>query len=213
MAAAVLASLIGCGNTYRPVVSAFNPVGPAGQPTKYAVVISTPAPASPGLVTFVDFSGDTVLITANIGVDPYYLVLNSGGNTGYTLNTDKTLTSFDISTQLLRARTFFRARCSIITASFPLSISPEGAYTYITAARAQLHRRVPALPAQASSRSTPSTRPSPPSTLPASPMLRASTPSTRPTTAATVRSPPSRPPATPSIPPRFPSAKIPSTVS
>jgi len=34
--------LAGCGNQYRPVVSAINPVGPAGQPTKYAVAISNP---------------------------------------------------------------------------------------------------------------------------------------------------------------------------
>jgi hypothetical protein len=34
------ALLTGCGNQYRPVVSAISPVGPAGQPTKYAVAIS-----------------------------------------------------------------------------------------------------------------------------------------------------------------------------
>lgn len=127
----MLASLIGCGNTYRPVVSAFNPVGPAGQPTKYAVVISTPGPTSPGLVTLVDFSGDTVLVTANIGVDPYYLVLNSGGNTGYTLNTDKTLTSFDISTSL-QSKDILQSTLLDNHGVLPLSISPEGAFTYIT---------------------------------------------------------------------------------
>jgi len=37
--AATLA-MYGCGNQYRPVVSAINPVGPAGQPTKYAVAVS-----------------------------------------------------------------------------------------------------------------------------------------------------------------------------
>ena len=31
---------------------------------------------------------------------PYYLMLNAAGNTGYTLNRDETLTSFDISTSL-----------------------------------------------------------------------------------------------------------------
>ena len=78
LVAAASASLIGCGNTYRPVVTAINPVGPAGQPTKYAVAISSTGPSTPGLATFVDFSGDTVLITANIGVDPYYLALDAG---------------------------------------------------------------------------------------------------------------------------------------
>ena len=56
-----MASVIGCGNTYRPVVSAINPVGPAAQPQKFAVAISTTGATAPGLVTFVDFSGDTVL--------------------------------------------------------------------------------------------------------------------------------------------------------
>jgi hypothetical protein len=75
----------GCGNNYRPVITAINPVGPASQPTKYAVAISDPNLGDPngtlpGLVTFVDFSGDTVLITANVGVKPYYLILGSGGD-------------------------------------------------------------------------------------------------------------------------------------
>src|SRR6185437_3797254 len=104
LAAATSASLIGCGNTYRPVVTAINPVGPAGQPTKYAVAISSTGPTTPGLVTFVDFSGDTVLITASIGVDPYYLAVSSDGTTGYTLNRDTTVNSFDISPSLLSSK-------------------------------------------------------------------------------------------------------------
>jgi len=99
-AAVSLGSLVGCGNTYRPVVTSINPVGPAAQPQRFAVVISSPAPNLPGLVTIVDFSGDSVLVTASIGVDPYFLMLNASGNTGYTLNNDKTMTSFDISTAL-----------------------------------------------------------------------------------------------------------------
>ena len=61
----------GCGNQYRPVVSAINPVGPAGQPTKYAVALSNPSTypnnVVTGLVTFVDVSGDTVLSTPSLG--------------------------------------------------------------------------------------------------------------------------------------------------
>ena len=132
LAAAVLASLTGCGNTYRPVVSAINPVGPAAQPQKFAVAISstgTPANPTPGLVTFVDFSGDTVLITANIGVDPYYLVLNSGGNTGYSLNSDHTLTTFDIDTSLLQSNIL---QTTLLPGANPVSIFPEGANTYVT---------------------------------------------------------------------------------
>jgi YVTN family beta-propeller protein len=119
VAAISLGALSGCGNTFRPVVTSINPVGPAAQPQRFAVVISDPAlglPNStlPGIVTIVDFSGDTVLITANVGVHPYYLILNSSptstGNTGYVLNRDQaseenpsgnqTMSSFDVSTTL-----------------------------------------------------------------------------------------------------------------
>ena len=97
--AASLAMIAGCGNTYRPVETAIAVVGPAAQPPKYAMVVSSPGPNSNGLVTMVDFSGDTVLSTAELGVNPYYFALNTNGSTGgYTLNSDKTVTSFEIST-------------------------------------------------------------------------------------------------------------------
>jgi DNA-binding beta-propeller fold protein YncE len=132
LAAAALTSAIGCGNTYRPVVSAINPVGPAAQPQKFAVAISTTgttARPTPGLATFVDFSGDTVLITVNIGVNPYYLILNSGGTTAYTLNSDHTLTSFDINTSLLQSDVL---QTTLLPNANPVSIFPEGANTYVT---------------------------------------------------------------------------------
>ena len=84
------AALSGCGNTYRPVVTAISPVGPAGQPTKYAIAISSASSTSNGLVTTVDFSGDTVLNTTLIGLNPYYFILGNSGSTGFTLNSDGT---------------------------------------------------------------------------------------------------------------------------
>jgi len=132
LAASVIASIAGCGNNYRPVVTAINPVGPAAQPEKFAVAISstgTVANPTPGLVTFVDFSGDTILITANVGVDPYYLILNSGGSTGYTLNSDRTLTSFPISTSLLTSQIL---QTTLPPFACPLALFPAGTSTYIT---------------------------------------------------------------------------------
>src|SRR5581483_10890984 len=85
-AAALSVLVAGCGNQYRPVVSAINPVGPAGQPAKYAVAISSPSASSPGLLTFVDFSGDTVLTTPQILSNPNYLALAPGGSQGYVIN-------------------------------------------------------------------------------------------------------------------------------
>jgi DNA-binding beta-propeller fold protein YncE len=130
-AAAVLTFVAGCGNNYRPVVSAINPVGPAAQPEKFAVVISAPSATALGLVTFVDFSGDTVLITANVGVNPYYLFLNSVGTFGYTLNGDGTLTSFAISTALLSSQIL---QTTLLNSNgvLPASIFPQGTFTYVT---------------------------------------------------------------------------------
>jgi YVTN family beta-propeller protein len=128
LVAAVSASLIGCGNTYRPVVTAINPVGPASQPTKYAVAISSTGATTPGLATFVDFSGDTVLITASIGVAPYYLAVSSDGTTGYTLNGDSTVNSFDISPSLLSSQV---NQTTLLSGASPVSIFPAGTSTYI----------------------------------------------------------------------------------
>lgn len=142
LAAVSLGAIAGCGNTYRPVVTSINPVGPAAQPTRYAVVISDPAlglPNStlPGIVTIVDFSGDTVLITANIGVHPYYFILNAntagstaGGNTGYTLNQDGTMSSFDISTTL---QTRDVVLTSLLSGSNPNTIYSDVTALFVTA--------------------------------------------------------------------------------
>jgi YVTN family beta-propeller protein len=140
--AAVLASLTGCGNTYRPVVTAINPVGPAAQPQKYAVAVSNPGSGLPGLVTIVDFSGDTVLITANVGVAPYYFILDAGGTTGYTLNGDGTVTSFDVSNQL---QTRDVIQTTLLSGAAPNSIFPDAASTFITETYAGKPGAVPAV--------------------------------------------------------------------
>lgn len=89
--------LSGCGNTYRPVVSAINPVGPASQPFKYAAAVSSPSATSPGLVTFVDFSGDTVISTPSIVTNPSYFAQTNSGNQGYAINATGSLDSFALS--------------------------------------------------------------------------------------------------------------------
>lgn len=100
---AAVVSLTGCGNQYRPVVSAIGPVGPAGQPTKYAVAVSNPCPTvtptcgSLGLLTIVDFGGDTVLSTPNILTNPSYFMLSSRGSQGYVINTQGSLDTFPLS--------------------------------------------------------------------------------------------------------------------
>ena len=99
--ALVAAALIaGCGNAYRPVVTPINPSGPPSQPTSYAVTVSAPASTSPGIATIIDYSGDTVMAVAPIGPGPSTFVMDSLGSTGYTLNSDGTLTNFPISSSL-----------------------------------------------------------------------------------------------------------------
>ena len=133
MAAAALASVLvpvaGCGNTYRPVVTAINPVGPAAQPQKYAVAVAaSPNPGTPGLMTLVDFSGDTILVTPEVGVAPYYLQLDSAGFTGYTFNGDGTLTSFDVSTSL---QTQNVVQTTLLPGASPVSLLSQGGSIYI----------------------------------------------------------------------------------
>jgi hypothetical protein len=93
----LIATLAGCGAQYRPVVSAINPVGPAGQPTKYAIAVSSPSSTSLGLVTSIDFSGDTILSTPQILANPSYFVLNSSGQQGYVINAQGSLNTFGLA--------------------------------------------------------------------------------------------------------------------
>ena len=126
--ASTILLIAGCGNTYRPVVTAINPVGPAAQPGKFAVVISSNGSAAPGLVTLVDFSGDTILDTTAIGINPYYLLVNNGGNTGYTLNGDGTLNSFAVSPGLRRNDVL---ESTLLPGANPAAIYDQGVSLYI----------------------------------------------------------------------------------
>ena len=176
------AAMAGCGNTYRPVLATIGAVGPAGQPTKYAIAVSSPSQTSVsgqtvfigawnagatyainqsvsfqgvqyvslkngnlnenpvtstgfwvqlanGLMTMVDFSGDTTLVTAILGVNPYYLALNGSGTNGYTLNSDKTVTSFDISPQLISSQVL---ESTLPPGTNPASLLATTTATYIS---------------------------------------------------------------------------------
>lgn len=146
LAALAFAPVLGCGNQYRPVVTAISPVGPAIQPTKYAVAISQPGATSGGLMTMVDFSGDTNLVNVNVGPNPYYLNLASGGGTGYTLNGDGTLSSFAISTALQTSNV---QTTTLLPGAAPSSIFSNTTYLYLTepgrSAVAQLQNAPPSL--------------------------------------------------------------------
>lgn len=93
-AAAVVA---GCGSAYRPVVTPINPTGPAAQPFSYAIVVSSPSVSAPGVASVIDYAGDTLMVQAPIGPNPFAFTLDSAGSMGYSVNSDKTLTNFIVS--------------------------------------------------------------------------------------------------------------------
>lgn len=100
-AALVAAVLIaGCGNNYRPVVTPVNGSGPAAQVTSYAVVVSDTGAGSPGVATIINYSGDSVMAEAPIGIEPTAFTIDEVAGTGYTYNSDHTITNFPISTTL-----------------------------------------------------------------------------------------------------------------
>ncbi len=111
-----LAGVAGCGNQYRPVVTPVAPTGPAPQPTSYVVAFSqpgltqqtgapSPCPGTPytqqGVVTLVDFSGDSVMALATIGsTGPLTFALDATGSTAYSTNCDGTVSTVPISATL-----------------------------------------------------------------------------------------------------------------
>jgi len=97
---AAAALVAGCGNNYRPVVTPVTPSGPAPQPQSLAVVVTAPSPTTPGIATVIDYAGDSVLAQANIGPGPTSFTLDETGTSGYTINSDGTLTNIPVSSAL-----------------------------------------------------------------------------------------------------------------
>ena len=110
-----LAGVSGCGNQYRPVVTPIAPTGPAPQPTSFVVAFSqpglvqqtgttNPCPGTPynqpGVVTLIDFSGDSVMALATLGTGPLAFALDSTGSTAYSTNCDGTVSTVPLSTSL-----------------------------------------------------------------------------------------------------------------
>jgi len=117
---AAVALVAGCGSQYRPVVTPINPSGPAAQPSSLAVVVSAPSPTTAGIATVIDYSGDTVMATAPIGPGPTNFTIDESGSTGYTVNTDGTLTNFPV-TKDLQAK-------SVLYTTLPTAAQPVGLF-------------------------------------------------------------------------------------
>jgi YVTN family beta-propeller protein len=97
---AAVALVAGCGGQYKPVVTSIGTSGPAAQPSSLAVTVSVPSSTADGIATIIDYSGDTVMASASIGPNPTNFTIDESGSTGYTFNSDHTLTNFPVSTSL-----------------------------------------------------------------------------------------------------------------
>ena len=93
-------SIAGCGAGYRPVVTPITPTGPASQPASNVFVISVPSPTSQGIGTVINYSGDTVMATAPVGPSPVTFSLDETGTTGYSFNSDRTVSNLPVTNQL-----------------------------------------------------------------------------------------------------------------
>jgi YVTN family beta-propeller protein len=100
LALVTAASIAGCGAGYRPVVTPINPSGPASQPASNVFLISAPSPSSPGVATVANYSGDTVMATAPVGTGPITFTLDETGSTGYSYNSDGTVSNLPVTNQL-----------------------------------------------------------------------------------------------------------------
>ncbi len=126
-AAVVAASIVaGCGSTYRPVVTPINPSGPAQQPQSLVAVVSSSSPSSPGIATIIDYAGDTVMAEAQIGPGPVEFSVDESGSTGYTVDSDGTLTNFTVSTTLRTDPTHVTFSTLPATAEPVALFSPSG---------------------------------------------------------------------------------------
>ena len=117
---AVLA-LGGCATQYRPVVAAINPVGPAGQPEKFAFAASNPngsntAGTLNGLLTVVDVAGDTILATPSIIPNPTYFAELTSGTEAFAVNLQNSLDAIPLGNP-----------ATLITSSIVQTTLPTGA--------------------------------------------------------------------------------------
>jgi YVTN family beta-propeller protein len=139
--AAVLVA--GCGAGYRPVVTPINPSGPAAQPTSLAVVISEPSPTAPGIATIVDYSGDTIMAQSPIGVGPLAFTVDEPGSTGYTVNSDGTVTNFAAAATLQQKNVTFT---TLPSTAQPVGVFSPSAGLWMTDLNGNLDKPCPTNP-------------------------------------------------------------------
>lgn len=100
----MLVVVCGCGSVYRPVVTPINPTGPPPQPAVAVAVVSqqnapgeAPLPTTVGVATIIDFAGDSIMAQGYVGPGPAAMAMAQSGSTGYSINSDHTLSTFPVS--------------------------------------------------------------------------------------------------------------------
>jgi DNA-binding beta-propeller fold protein YncE len=115
------ALVAGCGNNYRPVVTPVNPSGPAAQVTSYVAVVSAPSPTADGIATIIDYSGDSEMAKSSIGLGPTAFTVDASGNSGFTINSNHTLTLFPFSKSLQKK--------DVVYGTLPSSADPVNVFS------------------------------------------------------------------------------------
>ena len=110
------------------MVSAINPVGPATQPTVYAVALSDPGNGGNGLVTVVDVFGDTIIANAYVAPSPAYLAVDPNGQS-YVLHSNSVLldsftATTGLMTSLVRQSSLATGNCPALSTGITCSIEP-----------------------------------------------------------------------------------------
>ena len=131
-----LVGVAGCGSLYRPVINPVTRTGPAAEPSSYVAVFSQPdllqasasatappcpsqAYSSPGVVTVIDGTGDSVAALATVGNGPLGFALDSAGFNAYSENCDGTLSAAGISNSLMTKDV---ATSSLLPGSAPINM-------------------------------------------------------------------------------------------
>jgi YVTN family beta-propeller protein len=89
--------------------------------------VSSPSATTHGVVTLINYSGDSIMATAQIGIDPTAFTLDSGSNNGYTIDGDGTLSVFPLSSTLQNNQ--------VLYTTLPPSAQPVNLFPIATTSR------------------------------------------------------------------------------
>ncbi|HZD76811.1 MAG TPA: hypothetical protein VE218_07390 [Acidobacteriaceae bacterium] len=110
-----------------------NPTGPASQTANgNFVVLSTNSPATNGLATLINGTGDEIIAQATLGNGAFSFALNSSGSTGYSLdsngNTNVTLDAYPTSAPTVTSTSFGLQTSHVTNSTLTAGANPVGIF-------------------------------------------------------------------------------------